>query len=126
MTEMKLDLLQTLTLAAVSIFGLVAYVVESRRRELAVRMALGATRRAVVLRTLWTSLEPVLYGIVAGLVAAAMLSRTIEAFLHGLSGVEPLSYAIVAAVLVACAIVAAALGGRRILTVSVSESLRQD
>jgi len=116
----------TLTLAAVSIFGLVAYVIESRRRELAVRMALGATRGAVAMRTVWTSLEPVLYGLVAGLVAAAMLARTIEAYLYGLSGVEPLSYALVSVTLVTCAIVAAALAGRRILTVSVSESLRQE
>lgn len=117
--------LVTLMLATVSVFGLVAYVVEMRRREFAIRMALGATLASVAMRVCRTSLEPVALGAVGGLIAALALGRTIEAYLFGQRAVEPVSYMAVFVGVVACAALAAAVAGRRILTVSVAESLRQ-
>ena len=116
----------TLVLALVSVFGLVAYVIESRWREFAVRMALGATRGSIASRALRASLEPVAIGAVGGMAAAAAMSSSIQAYLYGLSAVEPASYAGVAVVLMCGAFVAAAIAGRRILAVSVADSLRRE
>jgi putative ABC transport system permease protein len=116
----------TLVLALVSVFGLVAYVIESRWREFAVRMALGATRGSIASRALLAGLEPVAIGVVGGVAAAAAMSGTIQAYLYGLSAIEPASYVGVSVVLIGGAFIAAAIAGRRILAVSVADSLRQE
>ena len=67
------------TLAAVGIYGVVAYAVTQRTREIGVRMALGARRREVVALMLWYGLRPSFGGIAAGLAVAAGASRLIEA-----------------------------------------------
>jgi predicted permease len=118
--------LVALLLALVSVFGLVAYVIESRWREFAVRMALGASRGSIAGRALWISLEPVAAGALAGIAVAVALAGTIQAYLYGMNAIDPLTYIGVCGTLVGGSFGAAALAGRRVLSVSVVDSLRQE
>ena len=69
-------------LAAVGIYGVVAYAVSERTREIGVRMALGARRREVVALMLWYGLRPAIAGVAAGLAVASAASRLIEGLLY--------------------------------------------
>ncbi len=81
-----------LALAAVGIHGVVADAVRQRRKEIGIRMALGARSRDV-LRTAWTEgMVPVLAGLFLGLVGAALLARAMSGFLYGINPVDPLSF----------------------------------
>ena len=68
--------------AAVGIYGVVAYVVSQRTREIGLRMALGASRSTVVRMVLWQGFKPALVGIVAGLAAALAVGRLIGRLLY--------------------------------------------
>jgi len=116
--------LVALGLAVVSVFGLVAHLVESRWREFAVRMALGAGRADVARRALWASLEPALIGAAAGIIASIALARTIESYLFGVSGVDALTYGAVAAAIVASVVVAGGIACRRFRDISLADSLK--
>ena len=63
---------------AVGFYGVVAYVVSQRTREIGVRMALGARRGAVVRLMIWQGLRPAALGMAVGVVAALALSRTLQ------------------------------------------------
>jgi hypothetical protein len=115
-----------LALAIEGVFGLVASLVATRRREFAVRIALGATRSDIARRALRGGLEPVAAGAAFGLIAAAIVSRAIQSYLLGVNPVEPLTYATVFAGILASAALAAAVGTRRVRHVSPIETLRTD
>ena len=100
-------------LAAVGIYGVVAYGVTQRRREMGVRMALGARGMDVVRLVIVGSLMPVLIGVAIGLVAAAMSTRVMQRMLYGTSVHEVGVYVIVTAGLLGVALMAAWLPGRR-------------
>jgi len=90
-----------LGLASLGIYGVVSYSVAQRRGELGIRMALGATGpdlRALVLRQ---GLAPVVIGLAAGLAGALALGRVLSGLLFGISSTDPLTVAVVAAVLLA-------------------------
>ena len=82
-----------LVLAAIGVYAVVAYSVARRTREIGVRVALGATRAHVVLLTLGEALRPVMTGAILGLGLALALSRFVEAFLFGVSAIDPLALA---------------------------------
>jgi putative ABC transport system permease protein len=109
--------LVAMTLGVGGVFGLVAYLAESRRREFGVRVALGATPRDLMRRAMGAALGPVAAGTGAGLLAAALLARFVASVLVGVSRFDPLSYAAAALLMLACAAAAglvAAWGLRRI------------
>lgn len=91
-----------LVLATVGMFGVFAYAVRQRTREIGIRMALGAERSAVVRLVLLGHSRAVLIGLGAGLLGALAASQILRSRLHGLSPFDPLAYAGVA-VLLACA-----------------------
>jgi predicted permease len=95
-----------LALAAIGLFGVMSFVVSMRRREIAIRIALGSTPRAVLARVLRQGLATVGLGIVAGLAAAAAGGRVIAGILFGVSPLDPLSIGVVLCVLVLAAITA--------------------
>ena len=111
-------------LALVSVFGLVAHLVESRWREFAVRMALGGSRADVAGRALWASLEPALIGSAGGLIASIALARTVESYLFGLGGVDALTYGSVVAALIVSVILAGGVACRRLREMSLADSLK--
>jgi ABC-type antimicrobial peptide transport system permease subunit len=106
-TLLSVAAFMALMVGTVGIYGVVSYTVSQRRAEIGVRVALGAqgtqVRRMIIVETLRVAL----FGIVAGLLVALPLGRTLESLLYGVSPADPLTLGIVA---VALLLVAAAAG----------------
>jgi predicted permease len=101
--------LAALLLAALGIYGVVSYGVAQRRREIGVRMALGARLPALLGLVLGSGLRPVLLGLAAGLAGAAACGRLVEALLFGTRATDPWALAAVAFMLTAVAAAACLL-----------------
>jgi putative ABC transport system permease protein len=102
-----------LLLAALGIYGVIAYSVVQRTRELGIRMALGARGGDVLRLVLRQGLRPVGAGLALGLGGAAAASRVLRGLLYGVGGTDLLTYAGVATFLAAVALVASYLPARR-------------
>ena len=116
--------LLALALTAVGIYGVVAYSVAQRTREVGIRMALGAQRRDVLKLILMKGLTLIAWGIALGLVGCYWLSRLVSSQLFGVSPNDPATLATVAAVLVAVALLASYLPARRATKVDPLLALR--
>jgi predicted permease len=115
-----------LLLTAVGLYGVLAFTVAQRTREIGVRIALGAERRTVIGEFLRRG--GLLAGIGAGIgiVAAVALSRTIEALLFGVSAYDPVAYIAVVALLFATALLASWIPARRAARVDPMVALREE
>jgi putative ABC transport system permease protein len=113
-----------LALATVGMFGVFAYAVRQRTREIGVRMALGAQPGAVVRLILCGHSSAVLFGLVAGLVGAFAASLVLRSNLNGLSPFDPLVYLGVGALLAGAALLASFVPARRATNVRPMEALR--
>ena len=102
-----------LVLAAFGIYGVIAYSVVQRTRELGIRMALGARTDDVLRLVLRQGMAPVLAGLALGLGGAAAASRVLRGLLYGVGGTDPITYAGVAAFLAGVALLASYLPARR-------------
>jgi len=102
-----------LLLAALGIYGVTAYSVARRTRDIGVRLALGARRSDVLRFVLAEGLRPTLWGGAVGLVAAFALTRALRRLLFGVTALDPLTYTIAAIVLVFAALLAAYVPARR-------------
>lgn len=118
--------LLALALATFGVFGVFVYVAEERRRELGIRIALGAQPRDV-LRTLFQpARRAVASGLSVGLVVSLVLAKVGEGALYGLSPFDPVAFAIVAALIAAAAMVATVVPARRALSVDPVVILKTD
>jgi predicted permease len=115
-----------LLLSAVGLYGVLAAMVSSRRREIGVRSALGAGPRQILWRVLATGLVPVMAGVGAGAVAAVGAGRVLASHLFGLAPLDPVSFSGAAAVLISVALAAALVPAWRATRVSPVEVLRED
>jgi len=115
-----------LLLAASGIYGVVAYFVSQRTREIGVRIALGATRGAVVRLVLVQAMRPVVVGAIVGLASAFAASRVLTSQLFQVSRTDPLTITVVAATLVFVALVASAMPARRAAAVDPTRALQAD
>jgi putative ABC transport system permease protein len=115
-----------LLLAAVGLYGVVAYAVSGRTREIGIRMALGASREAVVGLMLSTSMRLVAWGVAFGLVLSLIAGQVIGSFLGGVSAVDPIALLAGPLVLAASALVASYLPARRAARVDPMDALRQE
>jgi ABC-type antimicrobial peptide transport system permease subunit len=88
-----------IALASVGLYGLVAYSVNERRRELGIRMALGADRRAVLRLVLRDGMTLVLIGVAAGAGLSVVVSRALASLLLGVSPTDPVGFAAAAVML---------------------------
>lgn len=115
-----------LFLAAIGLYGVMAYGVARRVREIGIRIALGATRRMVLWQVLRRSLGLAAIGIVIGLVAAFQTTRLASSFLFGLTDRDPFTYAASACVLLAAALVAGYVPARRATRIDPLVALRSE
>ncbi len=115
-----------LMLALVGIYGVMSYSVSRQTAEIGVRMALGADRASVMRLVLVQGLRPVAIGIAVGLAGAFLLSRFIATLLFGVTPRDPLTYVLVAALLLATAVIACIVPARQALRIDVVSALRAE
>jgi putative ABC transport system permease protein len=111
-------------LAAVGIYGVVAYVVSQRTREIGVRMALGARQDQVIALMLWQGLRPAIAGMAIGLLIAFAAGRVIQGLLYEVQPHDPVTFAGVSIGLLVVVLVACAIPARRASAVAPAEALR--
>lgn len=110
----------------VGLYGVVSYIVSTRRREIAIRMAMGARRAEVSAMVVRDGLALAVAGLAAGLVASAGLTRLMRASLFGVQPVDPPTYLAASLVLLAVALVASYLPARRAAAVDPIRALTAD
>jgi putative ABC transport system permease protein len=115
-----------LVLATVGIYGVVSFLVAQRNQELAVRMAIGASRGSVLWLVLRQSLGMATLGAALGLAGAAAAERLTSGILFGISPVDPLTFSGAALFLLAAAAVASAIPGLRVMRIDPARTLCQD
>ncbi len=115
-----------LLLAAIGLYGVMAYAVASRSREIGIRMALGADASGVVRLMLARGLKLVAIGGTLGLAASAGLAQLMRSFLFGVSPLDPIAYAMTIGLLGAVALVATYIPARRASRIDPLGALRTD
>ncbi len=115
-----------LLLAAVGIYGVTAYTVAQRAQEIGVRMALGADRRRVLVLVVRQGMAPILAGIAAGLAGAFAATRALSSMLFEVSPQDPRTFAGVALLLAAVALLANVLPAREATEVQPVVALRNE
>ena len=116
--------LVALGLAAVGVYGVIAYSVRERTQEIGVRMALGATSMSVFGLVFGRALRLVSIGVVVGLVAAGALTRLLQRLLFNVEALDPWTFAASAVVLLAVAAIASYVPARRGMKMAPVEALR--
>jgi predicted permease len=115
-----------LLLASVGLYGLLAFTIAQRRREIAVRMALGAERRTVIRMVIGQGGRLVAIGLAAGLLGSLALARLVSSLLYRTNAYDPVTFATVPAVLAVAAFMACALPAWRAARVEPMTALRED
>src|SRR5262249_49756895 len=115
-----------LFLAVMGIYGVLAYLVAQRTREMGIRVALGSTRVGILRLVLWEGLALVAVGLVLGLMSAAALQKAVASELYGVRPLEPFVLIGVMALLTAVALAACAAPAWRAMRVDPMVALRSE
>jgi macrolide transport system ATP-binding/permease protein len=115
-----------LTLAAVGIYGVMAYSVSQRKRELGIRVAMGADRPTVIKLVLGEGMKLALLGTVIGVAGALGAARLVQGLLYNVSPLDPIAFTGVPLMLVAVAALAVYLPARRAAAVDPMKALKTD
>jgi ABC-type antimicrobial peptide transport system permease subunit len=113
-------------LAAIGVYGVLTHAVAQRRREIGIRMALGARRDDVVRLVMRGTLTTVALGLTAGVAGAAAASRLMQSLLFEVSALEPTAFVAGAVAMVVIAAAAAFVPARRAAGVDPSTALRSE
>jgi ABC-type antimicrobial peptide transport system permease subunit len=113
-------------LAIVGIYGVVAYTVARRTREMGIRVALGAQRWDIVKSVVAQGMVPTMIGVVLGLLGAFGLTRVLDSLLYGVSATDPATFVALAAGLGLVATVACYVPARRATRVDAVVALREE
>ena len=115
-----------LVLAAVGVYGVMSYGAAQRTREIGIRMALGATPRAILSIVLRHGVWMVLSGLVVGFLGAVAIARVLARFLVFISVTDPLAFALIPALLVLVALAACYIPARRAMRLEPMAALRHE
>jgi len=115
-----------LVLGAVGLYGVLAYRVQRRAREIGVRMALGAEANSVRRMFVWQGTRMALLGVIAGTLAAVGLTRYVQTLLYGVKPLDAVAFAGMAAVMLAVAFIASYIPARRASKVDPVIALRAE
>ena len=119
-------------LAAIGLFGVLAYTVSQRTHEIGIRMALGASRASVLRMIVWQGMVLVILGVILGLVGAYVLTKYLESWislskmLFGVKVSDPLTYSVIAVLLTVVAFIACYIPARRATKVDPLVALRYE
>jgi len=114
------------SLAGIGLYGTLSYIVTTRRREIGLRMALGALRRETVLLFVWQGVSVTTAGCIAGVWLSAAAGRGLAGMLYGVSWIDPLTLAGVMAFVIGVGIVASVWPAVRAARVDPIQVLRED
>jgi putative ABC transport system permease protein len=115
-----------LLIALIGVYGVMAYSVTRRTREIGVRLALGAEKRAVLRMILGQALRMALAGVALGLIAAVALTRVLSSFLYGVTATDIPTFAAVCGLLIAAVCLASLVPARRAAKVDPIVALRHE
>jgi len=113
-------------LAAIGLYGTLAYTVRSRTRELGIRMAMGATQRHIFELVLGQGMRVLVIGLTVGLIGALGLTRLLQGFLYRVSPIDPAAFLAALVVVVAAVLIAALRPAGRAARVDPIASIRSD
>jgi ABC-type antimicrobial peptide transport system permease subunit len=115
-----------LALAAVGVYGVVSYSVAQSRRELGVRLALGAAKTRVLTRVVAKGLRLALVGVAAGVAGALAVTRFLSGLLYGVTPADPPTFAAASLVLMLVVLIASYLPARRAANIDPMVTLRHE
>jgi ABC-type antimicrobial peptide transport system permease subunit len=115
-----------LFLASLGIYGVLAYLVARRTREIGIRVALGSTQTGILRLVLREGFQLVAIGLVLGIIGAASLQKAVASEIYGVRPLDPLVLASVMALLAIVALVACAVPARRAMRVDPMVALRYE
>jgi putative ABC transport system permease protein len=118
MTLLMLFASVAVALAAVGVYGVMAYTVSQRTPEIGVRMAIGASPNQVVAMVVWQGAQLAVMGVVLGLIAAALGAGAMQSLLFDIKGLDPLTFASAPIVLGLAALLASYIPARRAARIS--------
>ncbi len=115
-----------LGLAAIGVYGVIAYLVSQGTREVGIRMALGATPKEILLLVVRQGMTVAIVGVVAGLAGALVAARFMTSLLYGVSATDPMTFTSIAVLLCLTALLASYVPARRAARIDPMISLRSE